>query len=90
MKVTMFLPYQGHDIEVVVTFTASYTPARLNGLPEDCYPEDSELDIEEMHFVNKDGCELSDKELEQALVDEHIDRIEEECWDHFHDVCRGY
>lgn len=40
-------------IDLSVTGNAYYKPAKLNGLPEDCYPEEGESEIEEV--VDSDG-----------------------------------
>ena len=35
-------------VELEVTGRSYYNPAKLDGLPEDCYPEESECEIEEV------------------------------------------
>ena len=73
MSMTATLPLG--DAEVEVTYTAIYEPAYVSGLPEDCYPDSSELEIE--------SVELGGAELLPFLTDAVLDRFEELCWEHF-------
>ena len=40
------------SIELDITGNAYYEPARLSGPPEDCYPEDSNIEIESVQDSN--------------------------------------
>lgn len=49
-----------------VTYSANYTPGRTYGPPEDCYPDDSELEITSITYSGEDITDLlSEKALEQ-------------------------
>ena len=53
-------------LDLDVTYSASYTPAKLSGPPEDCYPEDSECEVTSIAYGGEDITDLlSEKVLEQ-------------------------
>jgi len=89
--------YDQNDIEYEVEFefSASYTPGRLSGPPEDCYPPDYEQDhnIISLSRLDEDGpvsleIDKLDKETQQAINDKveewvsdnGLDQLQDE-WD---------
>lgn len=82
MQTTYYL----HDLaetELVIHFDAWYQPAKLTGPWEDCYPEDSELDIYEIR-TREDNADV-------AIIDEEEqERIEQACWDAYTEEARKY
>ncbi len=73
-KVTVtFEDAEGEEFEVVVEFYAAYQAAMTWGLPEDCYPEDSELDLES---ITRDGKDFEPTEDQR-------EKIEDRCWEKY-------
>lgn len=60
-------------LDLDVTYSASYTPSKTSGPPENCYPEDQELDIESITYSGEDVMDL--------LADSVIEQIEAKCWE---------
>ena len=89
METTVFFAHDGHDIEIRVEFDAYFQRGYTSGPAEHCYPDESNLDITDTEIVSKDGCTLSDKELLDIAADEHLDRLEQACWDEYFSECRN-
>jgi hypothetical protein len=76
------------DCPVIVVFDASYTPAKVSGPPEDCYPEDAELDIQEYRTDAEWNLSYGiTPELFDEALDANSDRIEDACWEAYHEAC---
>ena len=43
--------YLGDDIEFILTVEYSYMPGKYFGPPEDCYPDETEFDVEQVIMV---------------------------------------
>ena len=66
---------RGHDIMISdIEFSAGY-PAKLNALPEDCYPEDPP----EVYFNIDMGSEAFNDFLEDLYWEELEELVFEEC-----------
>jgi hypothetical protein len=66
------------DVEVTVTYYAEYQRGRFSGPPEDCYPDDSSMEIQSIKLG--DGTELK----EEMLTDRQRDALEDKCWQDYH------
>ena len=64
----------GYELEVEIEFTYSHTPAYITGLPEDCYPEES--DFEWSHDETHEGYNALEWWEIQSISE---DRIFDEC-----------
>ena len=72
-----------HEIEVRISYDASYQAAYISGPPEDCYPADSEMDLTAVEPVNDLPAGITQEMLvvEAMAADE---RLTEEAWEHYH------
>ncbi len=78
MQTTYFL--RESDAELAIEFDASFTPAKLSGAWENCYPEDSQMDITSITWNG----------IEVIITDQdELDLIEQACWDAYFDECRN-
>ncbi len=74
-----------HEIEITIWFDAYYQAAKISGPPEDCYPEEGELEIVK---VEVDGSALpvgvSEADVIAGVMDDGdmMDR----CWDEYFDM----
>jgi len=84
---------QGEWRSLTVSFTAtatlSYQPARLSGPPEDCYPEESEIDLESLvldscfeYDAEGDAVEITpDADLRKRIMDAiDMDLVYDRLW----------
>lgn len=72
-----------HEIEVRISYDASYQKEYISGPPEDCYPAYSEMDLTEVTPVN----DLPEGITQEMLVVEAMaadERLTDEAWEHFH------
>ena len=81
---TVYLESEGveHEIEGGINYSAIYEPAKLYGAYEDCYPDSSEMDIDELVMLD-----TLPEGVTQAMVnvaaEYQMERIEAECWEHY-------
>lgn len=62
--------YDIETIELEVTGNSYYTPGRYSGLPEDCYPDESETEIESVYDVNgKDWRDNLTSDEENMIIE---------------------
>lgn len=85
MKYCLELP-SGIEVTLEVEYEAFYIPAKTYGPPEDCYPEDGELQLTDFTVIEADG-EFSRDELDSTIEDA-LERIEEKCWIDYHKQCK--
>ena len=71
------------EIEVRISYDASYQKEYISGPPEDCYPAYSEMDLTEVTPVNDLPAGITQEMLvvEAMAADE---RLTGEAWKHFH------
>ena len=72
-----------HEIEVRISYAASYQKEYISGPPEDCYPAYSSMDLTEVTPVN----DLPEGITQEMLVVEAMaadERLTGEAWKHFH------
>ena len=72
-----------HEIEVKISYDATYQAAYTSGLPEDCYPAESEMDLTEIEPISELPAGITQEMLAVAAVAEE-DRITELAWDDYH------
>ena len=61
-----------HEIAYTATVRVNYQPAKLYGPPENCYPDESEVDIESLVTVPPGFENILDTDL-----------IEDQAWEEF-------
>ena len=66
----------GNEHEITVRYRGYSDPGRLYGPPENCYPPESEIELE--YEGIPEGVDFGD-------LDAIHERIEEEAWEHFGD-----
>ena len=75
METTAFIG----DDEATVEFEAFYQTAKTSGPPEDCYPEDEELNVIKVIY--------HDREIDfDSLEDKTKEHIEQRCWDAYYEA----
>ena len=74
-----------HEVDVHIEYDAVYEPAFVTGLPEDCYPDSSEMDLTEITAINDLPPGITDAMVRDA-ADDDKDRLTEEAWE---DYLRG-
>ena len=72
-----------HEIEVRISYDASYQAAYISGPPEDCYPADSSMDLTAVEPINDLPAGITQEMLvvEAMAADE---RLTDEAWEHYH------
>jgi len=63
------------EVDVIVTYSGYDDPGRTTGLPENCYPPEGEINVEDIRWM--DGRKADYESLDQ----EEQARIEERLWD---------
>ena len=71
-----------HEIDVRVSFDATYQAAHISGLPENCYPAESSMDLTEIVSVNDLPSGITD-DMVVAAAELANDRLEQEAWEDF-------
>ena len=72
-----------HEIEVRISYDASYQKEYISGPPEDCYPAYSEMDLTAVEPVG----DLPEGITQEMLVVEAMaadERLTDEAWEHYH------
>lgn len=82
---TYTIELDGNEIDLTIEYDAVYQPAKLSGPPEDCYPDESELDITDVTVPDlSSDCTVTEEQiiayLDTAKVQE---RLHDACWEHF-------
>lgn len=90
----------GEEVEcpVTITFSASYTPAKTYGPPEDCYPEDSEMEFDKVETDEAWNTSYGvTPEAFNAALEDSRDRLEQEAYsqgneeaDYYNELEQGY
>jgi hypothetical protein len=71
------------EIELELGFDAYYQKAYISGLPEDCYPSEGELTINECIYKLPENVT---QEAFDAAYKAKEDSIEDKCWDAYFDA----
>ena len=72
-----------HEIEVRISYDASYQEAYISGPPEDCYPADSEMDLTDIEPIGTLPECITQEMLRVAAVAAD-ERLTDEAWEHYH------
>lgn len=88
MNYPLYLHDETIEVEIDVAYNASYRPAQISGPPEDCYPDESELEVTGFTVVSAtlldgDALNFTADELTAAFQKEQ-GRIIAACWEDFH------
>ena len=80
--------YEELSLQLEISADMTYEPAKLDGPPEDCYPENSECDITELKILSAFDCEGNEIKLTKDNLKAIGDAIsprdfEEDLWDEF-------
>lgn len=86
---TSYISLTGQDgsdweIEIGVCYSAIYEPAYISGLPEDCYPDSSEMDIHDIFAIDDLPAGITTAMVMDAAESQR-DRLEEEAWEDYRD-----
>lgn len=73
-----------YKIEIGISYDAVYEPAYISGLPENCYPDSSEMDLTGLVILDDLPEGITEKMVRDA-AEEANDRITEEAWQDFDD-----
>ena len=72
------------EYEVRVVWEGYYQPAKTTGAPENCYPEEGEMEIVKVEFVGEWPEGLSQEEFDSICTDQYS-RLIDLAWEHYHD-----
>ena len=95
MKTYLSLHDDQLEVSIDASYNAVYRPAKVSGPPENCHPDESELDLTGFTVEGvrdfSDGGDLPDPTLSElaAAFQAAEDRIIAECWEDFHDNRHG-
>lgn len=73
-----------YEIEVGISYDATYEPAYISGPPEDCYPDSSEMDLTGLVILD-DLPEGVTEQMVRSAAEDANERIEQEAWDDWQD-----
>jgi len=79
---TIELP-DGSEHDVRVSYEGYYQRAKVDGLPEDCYPAEGGMEITSVEFIGEWPEGLGEVEFNK-LCDRFKDRLTERAWEDFH------
>ena len=86
----VYVMVDGEEIEVPISveFNASYTPAYVSGLPENCYEAESDLEITAITTDAEWNAGYGvTGEMLSAAIEAAMDDIEEKAWKEYFDLC---
>lgn len=75
---------QEWEIAVRVSYDATYEPEHITGLPENCYPATSEMDLTKVVSTNDLPPGITDEMVLTAAHNE-AERLEQEAWDDYNE-----
>jgi len=70
-----------YEIPLHVEYYATHQPAEVSKAPEDCYPADSNMEIEEVSYYLKD-TPITDEQV-RAAITEAEDAIIDAAWEDY-------
>lgn len=76
------------EIEVGVSYDCTYDPGVYSGPWENSYPASGDMDIHDVLILDDNPAGITDDMVMEA-VESARDRLEDEAWEHFHDVRNG-
>jgi hypothetical protein len=84
MLTTYTIELDGNEIDLTIEYDAVYQPARISGPPEDCYPDESELDITDVMFDLPPDATCTEEQVIAFITQPVMEqKLEEACWEHF-------
>lgn len=83
-KTYLCLTHDGeeHEIEVRISYDATYQAAFITGPPENCYPAEGEMDLTAVEPIGALPDGITHGMLTVASVAAN-DRLEQEAWEHY-------
>ncbi len=83
-KTYLCLTHDGeeHEIEVRISYDATYQAARISGPPENCYPAYSEMDLTDVEAIGTLPDGITHGMLTVAAVVDN-DRLTQKAWDDY-------
>lgn len=70
------------ELPIIIDFDAVWQNAYVSGLPENCYPAESELTINGYEYDTPDNVNKKDVEIEIDRLSQ-LGLIEDACWDYY-------
>jgi hypothetical protein len=84
----LYLRDDAIEVEIDVAYSAIYRPAKLSGPPENCYPDESEMELDGYSILNiqtpPEEAPVTKREIQSAF-DKDENRIIDACWEDFHE-----
>ena len=71
-----------HEIEVRISYDATYRAARISGPPEDCYPAEGDMDLTAVEAIGALPDGITQEMLTVAAM-QADDRLTQEAWEDF-------
>lgn len=86
MSLTTFtIELDGNEIDLTVEYDAEYQRGRFSGPPEDCYPDESSLDITDVTVPDlSPDCTCSEEQIIEYISSPKLqEMLTDACWEHF-------
>jgi hypothetical protein len=68
-----------HEFEATFNFEGVYEPAHLSGLPEDCYPDGSEVNILTVEIGGNPAVDFEVWSTAEKLTEKEVESIQSCC-----------
>jgi hypothetical protein len=71
-----------HEVEVRIEYEATYEPEHITGLPENCYPATSEMELIEVNAIHDLPVGITDDMVREA-AELARDCLTDEAWEDY-------
>jgi hypothetical protein len=71
------------DVKFRIEANMNFFPGNYSGRYEDCYPDDSDLEITGVEIVGEFDQRFTEEQIIAALEDQSLDVIEDDLWDKY-------
>jgi hypothetical protein len=81
---TYTVEVDGNEIDLTIEYDAVYQPAKVSGPPEDCYPDESSLDITDVTFDLSPDATVTEEQVIAFITQPIMEqKLEEACWEDY-------
>ena len=82
---TYTIELDGNEIDLTIEYDAVYQPAKVSGPPEDCHPDESELDITDITIPDlSSDCTVTEEQIIAYITQPIMEqKLQDACWEQF-------